>query len=162
MTKHTKPIQASQIPAETAQSLYPEPFKTMMDGRIKRKLGNHFGLSNFGVNLTELQPHAMSALKHCHSKQDEFIYVISGSPTLIYGKQEFELTAGDCFGFKAGTGIGHQLVNQSDGVVTYLEIGDRSNDHVIYPDDDLIAQSTDTGAWEFLHKDGTPYPKDDA
>ena len=162
MAKHTKPIQANQIPAETAQSLYPEPFKAMMDGRIKRKLGNHFGLSNFGVNLTELQPHAMSALKHYHSKQDEFIYILSGSPTLIYGEQEFELTAGDCFGFKAGTGIGHQLINPSDGVVTYLEIGDRSDDHVIYPDEDLIAQSTDNGAWEFLHKDGTPYPKDDA
>jgi len=68
MANHNKPIQAKQIPAETVQSLYPEPFKAMMDGRIKRKLGNHFGLSNFGVNLTELQPHAMSALKHCHSK----------------------------------------------------------------------------------------------
>ncbi len=162
MAKHTKPIQAKQIPAETAQSLYPEPFKSMMNGRIKRKLGNHFGLSNFGVNLTELQPHAMSALKHCHSKQDELIYIISGSPTLIYAKQEFELKAGDCFGFKAGTGIGHQLINPSDDVVTYLEIGDRSDDHVTYPDDDLIAQSTDSGAWEFLHKDGTPYTKDDA
>ena len=73
MTNHSKPIQAKQIPAEAAQSLYPEPFKSMMNGRIKRKLGNHFGLSNFGVNLTELQPHAMSALKHCHSKQDSFI-----------------------------------------------------------------------------------------
>ena len=162
MANHNKPIQAKQIPAETVQSLYPEPFKAMMDGRIKRKLGNHFGLSNFGVNLTELQPHAMSALKHCHSKQDELIYIISGAPTLIYGDQEFELTAGDCFGFKAGTGIGHQLINQSDGVVTYLEVGDRNHDHVTYPDDDLIAQSTDDGAWEFLHKDGTPYSKDDA
>jgi uncharacterized cupin superfamily protein len=46
-------------------------------------LGNEFGLQNFGVNLTQLEPGSVAALLHSHTKQDEFIYVLEGAPTLI-------------------------------------------------------------------------------
>jgi len=152
------PIQALDIPAQTQGSIYPEPFASMMQGRTKRKLGNHFGLSNFGVNLTTLEAGAMSALKHHHTTQDEFIYILEGRPTLILGKEEIQMNAGECFGFPCGSKLGHQLINKSDGIVRYLEIGDRSpNDYVEYPDDDLIAKSQVDGSWQFLHKDKTPY-----
>ncbi len=82
---HRTPIQATQIPESTAKSLYPEPFASLVKHRTRRKLGEHFGLANFGVNLTTLAPGAISALKHHHSKQDEFVYVISGAPMLRYG-----------------------------------------------------------------------------
>jgi uncharacterized cupin superfamily protein len=153
-----KPTAANNIQANTQKSLYPEPFASMMQGRVKRKLGDYFGLTNFGINLTELEPGAMSALKHHHLTQDEFIYILQGSPTLIFGEDEFPMQAGDCFGFEKAKGIGHQLVNKSSETVTYLEIGDRSpDDKAEYPDDDLIAKSSDTGSWLFLHKDGSPY-----
>jgi uncharacterized cupin superfamily protein len=153
-----KPIQATHISATNTQSLYPEPFASMMSGRIKRKLGDFFGLTNFGINLTELSPGAMSALKHHHLKQDEFIYVLSGNPTLVYGDDEFLMSPGECFGFKKGNGIGHHLVNHSDSPVVYLEIGDRTVEEMAeYPDNDLIAKSDKDGAWVFLHKDGRPY-----
>jgi uncharacterized cupin superfamily protein len=127
-------------------------------GREKRPLGDPFGLTNFGVNLTRLPPGAVSALRHAHLKQDEFIYVLEGAPTLITDAGETPLAPGMCAGFKAGSGDAHHLVNRSDGDVLYLEVGDRTpDDRVTYPDDDLQAVLGADGVWQFRRKDGTPY-----
>jgi len=149
---------AIEIPEQTHKSLYPQPFAMLMEGRVKRKLGDYFGLQNFGVNLTELAPGSVSALKHQHARQDEFIYVVSGSPTLLVGEDEFTMQPGECFGFRAGSSEAHQLINRSNETVIYLEVGDRTpGDGVVYPDDDLCALSSEDGSWHFLHKDGKPY-----
>jgi len=153
----SKPIAATSIAELKVRSLYPAPFAELMRGRTKRRLGDHFGLTNFGVNLTEIVPGGMSALKHSHQTQDEFIYVLSGRPTLVLGNDEYPMQAGDCVGLPAGTGLGHHLLNRTDHVAVYLEIGDRSpGDSVEYPDDDLRAVPS-AGGWQFLHKDGKPY-----
>jgi uncharacterized cupin superfamily protein len=137
---------------------YPEPYASLVAGRLKRKLGEFFELTNFGVNLTHLSPGAMSALVHSHSKQDEFIFVLEGTPTLVLGKEEFTLNPGDCYGFKSGTGVAHQLINRSEESVTYLEIGDRiEGDEVEYPNDDLKATQLKNGVWTITHKDGRSY-----
>jgi uncharacterized cupin superfamily protein len=152
------PISAKSIPASMGKTNYPAPYAFLVEGRLKRKLGESFGLTNFGVNLTHLSPGAMSALAHSHSKQDEFIYILGGNPTLIFGEEEFILNPGDCHGLKAGTGIAHQLVNRSEENVTYLEIGDRTiGDEVEYPNDDLKATQLSNGEWMMTHKDGRPY-----
>ncbi len=120
-------------------------------------LGNLFELSNFGVNLTRLAPNAISALRHAHTKQDEFVYILEGHPTLKTDQGNTQLAPGMCAGFKAGTEDAHQLVNETAEDVVYLEIGDRTpGDAASYPDDDLKAE-LDNGQWKFLHKDGTPY-----
>jgi uncharacterized cupin superfamily protein len=157
---HVKPVPvaAAQVPAPPRKSIYPEPFAGQVAGRIKHRLGDHFGLTNFGINLTELAPGSVSALLHHHSKQDEFIYIVSGTPTLVLDDVEHVLRPGDCCGFKAGTGIGHQLVNRSAEPAVYLEIGDRSaGDYAEYPRDDLKFTQTAAGAWILTHKDGSPY-----
>lgn len=118
------PIAAASISAPLGKTIYPVPYAALLQGRLKRKLGEHFGLTNFGVNLTQLAPNAISALAHCHSKQEEFIFVLEGNPTLVLGDEAFVLKPGDCYGFKADTGIAHQLINRSDETVIYLEIGD--------------------------------------
>ena len=152
------PISAKSIPAAMGKTIYPEPYASLVQGRLKRKLGEFFGLTSFGVNLTHLSPGAISALAHSHSKQDEFIFVLEGTPTLILAKEEFTLNPGDCYGFKAGSGIAHQLVNRSQENVTYLEIGDRTEgDEVEYPNDDLKATQLPNGKWAITHKDGRPY-----
>jgi uncharacterized cupin superfamily protein len=128
-----------------------------MAGREKRALGDVFGLANFGVNLTRLAPGAASALRHWHTRQDEFVYILQGHPTLMTDAGATPLAPGMCAGFKAGSGDGHQLVNQTPDDVVYLEVGDRSpGDEGSYPDDDLKALMED-GQWKFVHKDGTPY-----
>lgn len=152
------PVSAASIPAIIGKTVYPAPYAALVQGRTKHKLGDHFGLINFGVNLTHLAPGAISALAHSHSLQEEFIFVLEGTPTLILGQEEFTLNPGDCYGFKSGTNIAHQLVNRSGEQVTYLEIGDRTpGDEVNYPNDDLQATQLANGLWHLTHKDGSPY-----
>lgn len=149
---------ALDVPPRNRPSLYPEPFASRMAGREKRQLGDAFGLKNFGVNLTRLIPGSGSALRHSHSMQDEFIYILEGNPTLITDQGETELAPGMCAGFRAGTGNASNLVNRTGKDVVYLEIGDRtSGDTVDYPDDDLKAVLNGDGKWIFTHKDGAPY-----
>jgi uncharacterized cupin superfamily protein len=148
---------AADAPARLKSSNYPEPFFSRMAKRDKRPLGDLFGLMNFGVNLTRLAPGGSSALRHAHTGQDEFVYILEGRPTLVTDAGRTALKAGMCAGFKAGTGDAHHLVNESDEDVVYLEIGDRTRgDSVTYPDDDLAAGFVD-GKWRMVHKDGTPY-----
>lgn len=148
---------ATDIPPRVKKSNYPEPFATRVSGRIKRQLGDFFGLRNFGVNLTSLLPGSISALRHSHTKQDEFVYVLEGLLILETDDGSVNLFSGMCAGFPAGTGKAYQLRNASDAVATYLEIGDRSpGDEVSYPDDDLVARNQD-GQWVFSHKSGDPY-----
>jgi uncharacterized cupin superfamily protein len=150
-------IVAAEAPLRPKRSNYPEPFASRMAGRRKYPLGDLFGLANFGVNLTRLAPGAVSALRHAHSRQDEFIYVLQGSPTLHTDAGRTALVPGMCAGFKAGTGNAHCLVNDTGEEVVYLEVGDRTaGDEGSYPDDDLVARLVE-GGWRFEHKDGTPY-----
>jgi uncharacterized cupin superfamily protein len=150
-------LAAAQAPLRAKPSNYPEPFASRMAGRQKRPLGDLFGLTNFGVNLTHLAPGAVSALRHAHSRQDEFIYVLQGHPTLHTDAGRTPLAPGDCTGFAAGSGDGHRLVNETTQEVVYLEVGDRTaGDEVAYPDDDLQAVQLD-GQWRYARKDGTPY-----
>ncbi|MDE3175482.1 MAG: cupin domain-containing protein [Pseudomonadota bacterium] len=150
-------IRAAEAPLRAKASNYPEPFASRMAGRDKRPLGDLFGLTHFGVNLTRLKPGAVSALRHAHTRQDEFVYILEGRPTLVTDAGRMALEPGLCAGFKAGSGDAHHLVNETGADVVYLEIGDRAaGDEAAYPDDDIEARMAD-GRWRFTHKDGTPY-----
>ncbi|AFZ35291.1 Cupin 2 conserved barrel domain protein [Stanieria cyanosphaera PCC 7437] len=138
-------------------SNYPQQFQTYISGRIKKKLGNFAGLKNFGVNLVTLEPGSRSALRHWHTKQDEFIYILFGEATLVTNAGEQILPAGMAAGFPAGEADGHHLLNRSNANVVYIEIGDRTpEDTVDYPDEDLMAKDQD-GVWIFTHKNGSVY-----
>ncbi|MFB2981537.1 cupin domain-containing protein [Microseira sp. BLCC-F43] len=149
-------IDPQNIP-DRKTSNYPEQFKPLVAGRIKKRLGDAAGLKNFGVNLVKLEPGSCSALRHWHTNQDEFIYILSGEVTLVTNAGEQILHSGMAAGFPAGEADGHHLINRSNAVVEYLEVGDRTpNDVVTYPDNDLIAKDN-SGVWVFAHKDGSPY-----
>jgi len=138
-------------------SSYPSAFKPRVAGRAKRRLGDALGLKNFGVNLTTIKAGASSALRHWHSREDEFIYVLEGELVLVTDAGEQVLTAGTCAGFPAGKADGHCLVNRTGRDAVYLEVGDRNpQDDVTYPDDDLLARASPQGR-RFTRKDGTSY-----
>src|SRR6478672_2520748 len=124
MTTQDKPVAvlASDAAPRIRPSNYPEPFASRVAGREKRVLGDLFGLTNFGVNLTRLRPGSVSSLRHAHSKQDEFIYVLEGRPVLVTNAGEMMLEPGMCAGFRAGTGDAHHLINRSEEDVLYLEM----------------------------------------
>lgn len=150
-------VAADAAPRKT-RSNYPAEFAQRLSDRVKRPLGDPFGLTIFGVNLTRLPPGAMSALRHAHTRQDEFVCILEGTPTLITDAGATLLMPGMCAGFKAGSGDAHHLVNRSDSDVVYLEVGDRTpGDEVHYPDDDIVAVKTPDGTRKFTRKDGTPY-----
>ncbi len=151
-------IEAAAAPTAEPGRSYPEPFATRVAGRVRRPLGDFFDLTNFGVNLTRLPPGSMSALRHTHTREDEFIYVVDGEPILVTNAGETQLRPGMCAGFKAGSGDGHHLLNRTMHDVVYLEIGDRNpGDTVIYPDDDIGRALSPDGTRLFVHKDGRPY-----
>jgi uncharacterized cupin superfamily protein len=142
---------------EVTSSNYPEPYRSRVSGRHRRRLGDAAGLANFGVNLTRLDPGAESSMRHWHTRQDELIYVLEGEVTLVTDAGRQKLAAGMAAGFPAGSRDGHQLVNEGGKPALYLEVGDRTpGDEARYSDADLAARMVE-GKWIFTHKDGKPY-----
>jgi uncharacterized cupin superfamily protein len=151
-------VEAAAVEPSRSSRGYPEPFAARVAGRTRHVLGDLFGLTHFGVNLTRLPPGGMSALRHTHSREDEFIYVVAGEPVLVTNAGETPLRPGMCAGFKAGSGDAHHLVNRGQTEALYLEIGDRDPaDTVIYPDDDIGRALSPEGRRIFVHRDGRPY-----
>ena len=138
---------------------YPAPFDTALTGRARRALGDVLGLTQFGVNLSRLEPGAVSSLRHSHSAEDEFVLILEGAPTLVTDGGEQVLAPGIAAGFPANSGDGHRLENRGDATVVYVEVGTRAaRDEVLYPDADLVLIRTDGGATRtFRHRNGEPY-----
>lgn len=145
-----------RVPARCG-TIYPKPLDQGFDGRLKRALTERLGLSQFGVNLTTLEPGAQSSHRHWHENEDEFIYMLEGELVLVLMDGEHAIRPSMAVGFPAGDRNGHHLINRSPHKATYLEIGTRSPDeNATYPDVDLRAEKRD-GKFRFFHKDGTPY-----
>jgi uncharacterized cupin superfamily protein len=138
---------------------YPEPYRVVVAGRLRQRLGNVVGLNQFGVNLTRLKPGAQSSQRHWHAAEDEFVFIIEGTLVLCENDGETVLKAGDAAGWKAGVANGHCLVNRSGQDAVYLEIGTRSErEQVDYPDIDLRVRKDENGL-TYTHKSGEPYPR---
>ena len=135
---------------------YPPPFNALSAERIRQRLGNAGGLTDFGINLMRLPPGNWSSQRHWHSHEDEFVFVLEGELVLIEDGGETVLRAGDCAAFPKGTGNGHHMINRSDTVAVYLEMGSRHADDVTTCSDIDMMSSNADGL--FMHKDGTPYP----
>jgi uncharacterized cupin superfamily protein len=151
-------IEAVSAPARAPMLTFPEPLASLLKGRARHPLGSQFGLTNFGVNFTCLPPGSISAPRHYHSNQDEFVYILEGTPVLVTDAGENPLRPGMCAGFKAGSGNAHHLRNRSDTTVVYLEIGDRTaGDVVTYPDDDVQIVQAPDGRLQVVRKDGSPF-----
>jgi len=137
---------------------YPEPFRSRMGDRVKRRLGDACALTQFGVNLVTLAPGGQSALRHWHTLEDEFVYVLDGEVVLVTDAGEQMLAAGMCSGYPAGSRDAHHFINRSAAPARYLEIGTRvKGDMSLYPDDDLMWRDDGDGKYA-AHKDGRKYP----
>ena len=143
---------------ESNASSYPPPYHADNSNRYNRRIGDHAGLTHYGVVLTRIVPGGQSSHRHAHATQDEFVYVLEGEPVLETNDGAQQLKPGMCAGFPAGTGDAHCFLNRTDKDVLLLVVGDRSpNDDVRYPDVDMHLASQPDGSRRFLHKNGTPY-----
>jgi uncharacterized cupin superfamily protein len=150
------PIDPSTVPPRT-NSGYPEPYRSRVLPREKRALGDAAGLTRIGVNLTTLHPGAESSMRHWHSAEEEFIYLLEGELVLRTNKGETVLRAGSAVGFPAGVADAHQLVNRSQAPAVYLEFSNRdAADRVEYPDVDLRWNAADAPG-VYSHRDGRPW-----
>lgn len=140
-------------------TLYPSPFDAPCRARERTKLGDAAGLSQFGVNLLRLPPGAWSSQRHWHTREDEFVYVLSGEVVLVTDGGEEVLRAGDGAGFPAGDTNGHCLQNRSGDDARVLEIGTRvPGETVSYSDIDMVAQPAGNRT-VYTRRDGSPYPE---
>ncbi len=154
----SKPPAIAAVSVESRRgSSYPPPFDAPCAGREKHALGDPFGLTDYGINQVTLPPGTASSQRHWHSTEDEFIYILAGNPTLVTDGGRTPLRPGMCAGFPAGSGDGHHLLNETDDVVSYLEVGSRRpGDDVEYSDIDMRISGRGRGGG-YEHKDGTPY-----
>lgn len=148
-------IDVSAAPKRTGTG-YPPEFNVPCAERVRHRLGDAGGLTDFGVNLMHLPPGCWSSQRHWHSNEDEFVYVLEGELTLVEEDGATVLRAGDCAAFRKDSGNGHHLINKSDRVAIYLDVGTRSpaSDVVTYSDIDMKLTQAEG---RFVHKDGTPY-----
>jgi uncharacterized cupin superfamily protein len=143
--------------SERRGSDYPERFRAPFEGRVRKRLGDAGGLTQFGVNLCRLKPGAMSALRHWHEREDELVYVLEGEIVLIEDGGETLLRPGDAAAFKAGVANGHHLVNRTERDALLLEIGTRAaSERAHYSDVDMIYVCED-GVGRFLRRSGAPF-----
>jgi uncharacterized cupin superfamily protein len=148
-------IEVAKIPAQPIAS-YPKEFAPVISGREKQRLGDAVGLTQFGVNITRIKPHAASALRHAHENEDEFVYVLEGELILHENDGETLLKPGDAAAFKAGSGIAHCLINRGDRDAVYFEVGTRAkSERVHYPDVDFVMERDESGR-RFFRKSGEP------
>jgi len=158
MTKPRLPAFDPKDLTESNATSYPAVFKEDNSRRWNRRLGDHVGLRNFGVNLTRIEPGAQSSARHAHAKQDEFIWVVEGELVLETNEDSQTLGAGMCAGFAAGCGNAHRFVNKTDKNAMILVVGDRTPfDEVSYPDIDLHGKAGADGKLLFTKKDGSPH-----
>ena len=148
-------IDLAAVP-ERKGSGYPPPFDGPCAGRVRQRLGNAGGLTDFGVNLMRLPPGGWSSQRHWHSHEDEFVYVLQGELILVEDAGETVLRAGDCAAFPKNTGNGHHLINRGHALAVYLEAGSRNGDDLTTCSDVDIKSHAADG--RFTHKDGSAYP----
>jgi uncharacterized cupin superfamily protein len=133
---------------------YPEPYRSRVMPREKRPLGEELGLRKIGVNRTTLAPGKESSMRHWHTHEEEFVFVLEGEVVLRTDLGEQTLTAGCCAGFAAGANDGHQLINRSDKPAVFLEVSNReADDHVYYSDPDVDMVATPQG---MQRRNGSP------
>jgi uncharacterized cupin superfamily protein len=143
---------------EFSRSGYPEPYRSRVMPRHKRALGDALSLTRIGVNLTTLPPGKQSSMRHWHTHEDEFVYVLEGEVMLRTDAGEQPLTAGMCAGFPAGVQDGHHLVNRSNRPAVYLEISNRdAADGAAYSDPDVdLVWNAPHAPGRFSRRDGSP------
>lgn len=148
-------LRKDTVPETPAQASYPAPY-TLPAGRSDwRHLTEAGGLTQFGIALETQHPGGQSSQPHWEQHEDEFLYLLEGSLTVIEDETETVIGPGDACCWPANTPVAHALRNDSDRPAVYLIAGSRNPKNIShYPGLDLLA--TPQG---YVHLDGTPYPK---
>ena len=133
---------------------YPPPHDEQVRGRWSQRLGPAFGLTDFGANVTTLEPGAWSSQRHWHEGEDELVVMLEGEAVLIEDGGETLLRPGDIAVFPKGVANGHHLINRSDQDCRLIAIGKQPSAVCHYSDIDMIVDPERGG---YTRRDGTPF-----
>lgn len=150
-------LRAGTVPSVYCTNNYPAAFGDLGDA-WDTALSDAGGLTQFGAFLETLHPGGQTSLRHWHEQEDEFLYVIDGSVTLIEDGGPRTIGPGACVCWPAGVPNAHCLRNDGTEPATLFIAGSRfAEDACHYPDIDLH-YSRRNGLRSFSRKDGIPYP----
>jgi uncharacterized cupin superfamily protein len=93
---------------------------------ISSSFAEHFNLMQLGIHHERLLPGRRTSWPHAEADEEEFVYVIEGTPDLWLDGHVRRLKAGDGVGFPIGTGIAHTIINNTDTEVRLLVVGEAS------------------------------------
>lgn len=112
------------------------------------------GITQFGAYLDTLMPGAVSSQRHWHSAEDEFLYALDGTATVIDDDGVHDLTPGDAACWRHGDPNAHNVMNRTDAPLRYLIVGTRvAGDICHYPDEAERQVNLDT-TWQVVTSDG--------
>lgn len=130
-TRHPAIVHFSEI--EDAEPwIYPGHDEPMSRGANYRK---HFGFKKIGIHYERLMPGRRASFPHAESAEEEFVFVVAGTPDVWLDGHLHRLDPGDAVGFPAGTGLAHTFINNTEAEVTLLVVGEASKpeNRVVYP-----------------------------
>jgi uncharacterized cupin superfamily protein len=102
---------------------------------IGAPLARRFGLTRIGIHHERLPPGRRTSFPHAESAEEEFVFVIEGTPDAWIDGALHRLAPGDAVGFPAGTGIAHTFINNTDAEVRLLVVGEanKAENRICYP-----------------------------
>lgn len=111
------------------------PWKRLPGSTTFKRLGAYGGGSQVSVGVDILKPGQYSNRFHYHLREEEHIFILKGSATLILGNRRFAMKERDYCCFPAGQRAGHHLFNHTNENCVVMTIGDsRPDDVVCFPD----------------------------
>jgi uncharacterized cupin superfamily protein/8-oxo-dGTP pyrophosphatase MutT (NUDIX family) len=100
---------------------YPGDSETFSNGVC---LSRHFGMKNIAIWLERIPAGKRTSWPHAHSVEEEIVYVLEGTPTVYLDKILYSASPGCLIDFKAGSGVAHTLINESNEYIYYLCAGE--------------------------------------
>lgn len=113
----------------------PEPYRSRW-ASIHRPIGGE----HLHGNLIVIPPGLRGMVYHWEASLEEWLLVVSGTPTVRTPDGEHELRVGDVACFPAGPPGAHQVLNRSHAEVRIVVISDVADPKVVvYPDSGKVA-----------------------
>jgi uncharacterized cupin superfamily protein len=106
------------------------PWKTLRGATTFKRLGQYGGGSQVGVGIDIMKPGQYSNRFHYHLREEEHVFILKGSATLVLGNRRYVMKERDYCCFPAGQRAGHHLFNHTEENCVFMTIGDNNPDDI--------------------------------
>jgi uncharacterized cupin superfamily protein len=135
-------MSAESIRQTNLASITCEPRPQLPDGfkRSSTRVGAELGAVRTGLSVYELPPGQAIGPYHYENPDEEWLVVVSGTPTLRHPGGEAQLEPWDVVFFPAGPAGAHLVRNDSESTarVAMFSSASAAVGAVVYPDSDMV------------------------